>query len=238
MDVTAKFYALARTAAPAAEVDRFSEATAILESISAGNWDVQDRIDKLDKHWLEGQLVSEGERAVRTAIVAVLYEKLKSQVQAMQEREIVKLEREIRIDKYFQPKFVSLGAASKSVYVRPTVESLVGAVDPVGAPVEAEWQHEGVELLFEYQRDTDQVAEVRKRVCETGALLSVLSSKALEQQEVANAVLGIATDSVAFVAGAERELNKAAKHNSSYKLYLVVYFWLLSLVLWLLHWVA
>jgi hypothetical protein len=231
--VTAKFLALARMSAPVGVfVDPFPRASAIASELDSASdiWHIQEAIEELETEFGAEKNLTESETLMRAAIVASLYDRLKLQLQAAQEKEVAKLDREMRIDKYFQP---SLAAVAKQ-----SLRAVKRADDNDFAPpaaVQEDWENEAVELLAIYQTDTDQVQEVRRRVCETSAMLSVLSSKAMEQQELAVSVLGVANESIGYVEGAEEQLNKAQKHNDSYKLYLVVWFWLLSFILWILH---
>ena len=240
MDVTSRFYAFQggrHVSAVSRQPDSaYAASQAILAKLVDGTstpstssvLDVQEEIEQLETSLSSGG-VSDEDKAHRSAIVAILYESLRSLVAQAQARDLGKLQRELVIKKHFQPDVARI----------PTRVVNPASFSPSGGEESAEpaLEHEAELLLATYQTDTDQVVEVRRKIQETSALLSVLSTRAVEQDELAGGILATASESIGFVASAEEQLKKAIKHNSSYRLYLVTWFMTLACILWFLHFV-
>jgi hypothetical protein len=186
--------------------------------LSSSLYELQFEIEKIEQDISLSS--SRDEKEHRKGIVSILYEELRRVVSKHQQSELAKLEREIQIDKYFQPNMLKLS----SLVIKDS-------------PAQKNLDSEGQELLSLYQSESSdsQVLDIRRKVQETSALLAVLSSKAAEQAETASAILQVADESVGFVERAESHLKKAVKHNSSYRTYLVFWFMSLSALLWIFH---
>ena len=231
MDITAKFYALSgltRQRAGVAGVAGgfYAEASAILQAIrtgGGGSMDCQEDIESLESKW---EFRNGSEKEISEIVISILVEELRSCLSRQQEKAISQLQREMNKRRYFEPDIARLHVTS-DVVLPPRVEKVDARMD-----VEAEV------LLVTYQNDQDQVTEVRRKIFETSALLSVLSSKAIEQQEVATTVLETATESVGHVDRAEEQLRKAIRNNDGYKFYILMYLWILTGLVWTLDFIT
>ncbi len=79
-------------------------------------------------------------------------------------------------------------------------------------------------MLLNYQTDSDSVVTVRRKIHETGHLITALSSKAAEQAEMADSILATVTDSVGMVEAAEGQLRKAISGNKNFRFWVVMWF--------------
>ena len=158
-------------------------------------------------------------RAVCKQIVGILYEALSKRLVEVQSRDLEKINRESAIRNFFSPE----GGLVK--YEQP--HEPPNAYEPLNATADAE----AAMLLVAYQSDADQVVSVRRHLQETSALLSLLSTKAVEQSDLVGSILHAANDSIGHVEFAEEQLKKAAQHNSSYRFYIVSWFMCLTFVL-------
>lgn len=246
VDVTARFYSfsgsLSRTAiqtSASATGKAVLEASALLKRIRENDAvavDLQEQVDELDREWHvvpSNPSVS----AFKENVISVLYEEIRNALTREQQRAVTKLQREINIQRFFEPGGIVVGRADTSSVVRRTDPQIAFSLDnrKTESTVDPILDQEAEILLADYVTDVDQVMDVRRKVQETSALLSVLSSKALEQQEMATSILEVASESIGHIDNAESELKKAIKNNDSYKTYLIMWFWLLTIVLWLLH---
>lgn len=227
MDLTSRFYSLLGWRRPtddfilceqSAYVSVYARLKAKSPVLSSSLYELQFEIEKIEQDISLSS--SRDEKEHRKGIVSILYEELRRVVSKHQQSELAKLEREIQIDKYFQPNMLKLS----SLVIKDS-------------PAQKNLDSEGQELLSLYQSESSdsQVLDIRRKVQETSALLAVLSSKAAEQAETASAILQVADESVGFVERAESHLKKAVKHNSSYRTYLVFWFMSLSALLWIFH---
>ena len=231
MDLTSRFYSLLGWRRPtddfflceqSAYVSVYARLKAKSPVLSSSLYELQFEIEKIEQD-ISLFSVSRDEKEHRKGIVCILYEELRRVVSQNQQSELAKLEREIQIEKYFQPNMLKLSSSSLIMHRIPSVELSLDS--------------EGEALLSLYQSESSdsQVLDIRRKVQETSALLAVLSSKAAEQAETASAILQVADESVGFVERAESHLKKAVKHNSSYRTYLVFWFMSLSALLWIFH---
>ena len=228
MDLTSRFYSLLGWRRPSGNDEYLCERSAYVSVyarlkakspvLSSSLYELQFEIEKIEQDISLSS--SRDEKEHRKGIVSILYEELRRVVSKHQQSELAKLEREIQIDKYFQPNMLKLS----SLVIKDS-------------PAQKNLDSEGQELLSLYQSESSdsQVLDIRRKVQETSALLAVLSSKAAEQAETASAILQVADESVGFVERAESHLKKAVKHNSSYRTYLVFWFMSLSALLWIFH---
>lgn len=203
-------------------------------SSSSQVYAIQEEIERVEPRLLGGT-GSEEEKAHRAAIVSILYDRLRDAVAELQKKEMVKLQREMVIQKHFQPDMAQVLRVKKPEKLVVINDERPKAVPP--SSQSARWNNEAEILLATYQTDTDQVVDLRRKLQETSALLSVLSTKAVEQEELAASVLATAAESIEHVEMAEDQLKRAIKHNDSFRTYVVLWFWCLSLILWLLHWI-
>lgn len=245
VDVTSRFHAfvghrnsLPIQSDPACEYMVSSELAERLLSLQSSSssqvYAIQEEIERVEPRLLSGT-GSEEEQAHRAAIVSILYERLRAAVTEIQKKEMVKLQREMVIQKHFQPDMAQVLRVKQ-----PQKPADIYEERPEDAPPSsqsAQWDNEAEILLATYQTDTDQVADVRRKLQETSALLSVLSTKAVEQEKLASSVLATAAESIGHVEMAEDQLKRAIKHNDSFRTYVVLWFWFLSLILWMLHWI-
>lgn len=164
---------------------------------------------------------------VEQAAVGILFDKLRQRLSDLQTHDMEKLKRELAMEKYFQPAraVVRIRQVPQDAYF-PNL-----AAQPTSSP---DLEGEAAMLLATYQTDADQIVSVRRQLQETGALLSLLSAKAVEQEEMVGVTLERANDSIAYVESAEEHLKKAIRHNSSYRFYVVTWFLLLSLAIFVM----
>jgi hypothetical protein len=241
VDVTARFYVLRGQRPPSIHEaihgplwELYRSSSSVWDQIkSKQSIDSQEDIEEIEDEWKtrEGEL-NESEREIGKTIVSILFEELRDLLTKHQQKAIAQLQREINMKKYFEPDLGRLVVQAQRAALKnsPKIVFSKSSVEPT-----PELEREAEILLATYQSDQDQVFEVRKKIQETSALLSVLSSKAVEQQEIAASIFDVATESVGHVDSAEDQLKKAIKNNDSFKVYLVVYLWILTGIMWFLH---
>jgi syntaxin 18 len=244
VDVTARFFSfsggLSRSSAPLgpsvtgkALLDAGSLLSRIRENDTTAV-DFQEQVDELDREW---QVVPSNPSVstFKETVISMLYEEIRSALSREQQRAVTKLQREINIQRFFEPVEIVVGRPDiqeRTPVIKKSMETLGYEKKFESDPV---LDQEAEILLADYVTNVDQVMDVRRKVQETSALLSALSSKALEQQEMATSILEVASESIGHIDSAESELKKAIKHNDSYKTYLIMWFWLLTIILWVLH---
>ena len=229
IDLTPKFYALSGLSSGLESIKRgqtsrlYQEGSRILDSIRRQqSIECQEDIEHLEEMWKSNNELNDSEKRIGETIVQVLFEELRNVLTREQERAINQLERAMNKRRFFEPDVARI----------PRMNENVKQVVPL--EVVEEYDREADVLLVQFESNEDQVTEVRKKIFETSSLLSVLSSKAIEQQEVAYSVLETATESVGYVDRAEDQLKKAIKNNDGYKFYILMYLWILTLSIWLL----
>ena len=231
--MTSRFYALRNQRPPATLAHQLSgkylEAQKILVKIrTTESIDVQEDIESLQSDWPS---INESEKEIGKVVVEILEEELRQVLTKHQTRAVVQLQREINMKRFFEPERLitptNILRKDRDEYVRANDDNVINGTHA--------WEEETETLLAQYQSDENQVIEVRKKIQETSALLSVLSAKAVEQQEMAGSILDCAIDSVGAVDRADDQLKKAIRHNDSFKKYLLWFFWILTVVLWVLH---
>jgi t-SNARE complex subunit (syntaxin) len=233
MDVTGRFYALKgehwNNTLAGHSSDLYVVAQKIFSKIKAQeSIEVQEEIEELQHRWSEMKpQLNETQQEMGDVIMGVLVEELRRVLTQQQSKAVVQLQRELNMKKFFEPN---------TVVFNTRFEKEDFGVKEVGHNVE--WEKEAETLLEQFQQSEDQVIEVRRKIHETSALLSVLSSKAVEQQEIAGNVLDIAVESVEYVDSAEGELRKAIQHNEGYKKFLLWFFWTLTVIIWLLDFIS
>lgn len=156
-------------------------------------------------------------KSVGSVIVSVLYENFRLKLMEVQSTDLEKLKREMVVKKYFTSN------------VSPVLNEQV--VERHVSPVREDLEMEAAVMLTTYQSDTDQVMNVRRHLQETSTLLSMLSTRAIEQEEVVGSVLSTAEESIENIEKAEIHLKRAIQNNSSYRFYIVCWFFLLSTIL-------
>jgi len=235
MDVTERFYSMlgGTVSAPVRSIssEDYDESINLFLDMhkKPALYDVQYEIEKIDVKFSASLSKSNNKdmKAFQECVVTVLYEELRRLLAEKQESELRKLQRESIIDKYFQPDIRSLIPKRNEAVVAVQQHEAIPALE-----------EEGIVLLDKYASiDADQVVEIRRKVQETSYLLSMLSSRAVEQSELAGSILQVADQSIGFVEKAESHLVRAKTHNNSFRLYMVMYFICLAIILWFLHFI-
>jgi hypothetical protein len=235
-DITTRFYAFMGTVGPS-HVSVTTDPTFVefqtigseifhrLDEPGGAVYDVQSEIESLEES-LHSLQVDDQSRAHCESIVDILYLKLKAKLSEVQDRDMIELRRQMNMTEYFKPK----GMAG---VVRWTseVKGAGAATSSTNIPPVTDLDREGEVLLATYQSDLDEIVTVRSRIAETSALMSLLSTKAIEQVEIADSILSLANDSVDFIDKADVQLKKAIEHDSSYRFYVVMWFMILSFLL-------
>jgi t-SNARE complex subunit (syntaxin) len=180
-------------------------------------YEIQEDIDELSKETKSH--VSEQHGQHFEMMIEILYMKLRTRLQVIQEKNFKRIRHEVIVGEYFGPPSV----------LKREIESSVARRELSGSASSADM--EAMELLSMYQTDVDQVVNVRRNLDELSSVLSVLSSRAIEQGELATSVLETAADSIMYIDNAENQLKRAIDNNSSFRLYIVLWFICLSMIL-------
>jgi len=199
-----------------------------LDSVNSGNvYEIQSEIEVLEDSIGDLGLVTDSSSMIHCkSIIDILYSKLRDTLSKIQQRDMVELRRQMNMSEYFKPKGVS-----GVVKWTQEVKLHASPVPPSASNQSVELEKEAEILLATYQTNMDEIVSVRSRIAETSALMSILSSKAIEQLDLADSILTLANDSVEYIEKADLQLNKAIQHNSSYRFYVVMWFMTLSLIL-------
>lgn len=238
MDVTETFYSMlgGTVSAPVRSIssEDYDESINLFLDMhkKPSLYDVQYEIEKIDEKFSNSKSVSKSNKDIKAfqeCVVTVLYEELRRLLAEKQESELRKLQRESIMDKYFQPDIALL------IPMRKKDGAIFANQDDATIPA---LEEEGIVLLDKYASiDADQVVEIRRKVQETSYLLSMLSSRAVEQSELAGSILQVADQSIGYVEKAESHLVRAKTLNNSFRLYMVMYFICLGIILWFLHFI-
>jgi hypothetical protein len=183
---------------------------------SADSLEIQQRVEDLESDWIK-VCVNPSESEMVETVVSTLFEEIRRSLVAQQEQSARKLQREMNMTRFFQPDTAKVKRRENER--RPN--------EPLDTETEI--------LLATYQSDLDQVVAVRRKLNETSALLTVLSSRAVEQDEKAVNILDVAQESIGHIDSAESQLKKAIGHNSGFKWILLCYLWTLTTIVWILH---
>jgi len=230
-DITTRFYAYMGTSCPPtvfreSELGEFQRmGSEIFHRLDEPGsvFEMQSEIEILEESLGSLGVETFQARAHCESIVDILYFRLKEKVSEIQTRDMLELRRQMNMTDYFK-------LSSMAGVVKWTSEvKAADARSPV--PLSADLDREGEVLLATYQTGLDEIVTVRSRIAETSALMSLLSSKAIEQVDIADSILTLANDAVEFVDKADAQLTKAIEHNSSYRFYVVMWFMILSFVL-------
>jgi len=203
-----------------------------LESVSSV-YEVQSEIEVLEESL--DQFTDEMTIAHCKLIVEILYTRLRDKLSIAQDRDMVELRRQMNMNEYFKPKGMG-GLVKWTQEVKLSTEVTKSLRDQLSAASD-ELEKEAEILLATYQTDLDEIVSVRSRIAETSVLMSVLSSKAVEQMDLADSILTKANDSIEYVEKADSQLHKAIQNNSSYRFYVVMWFMTLSVILLILDFI-
>jgi len=207
----------------------------LLEIDSSEVYQVQEDIESIEEDLKDQPLmVSRQHHEHLEGIVKILYQKFRESISKIQEDDSKRIRREILIDTYFKP---TRPPSVASLRDKQALAHLAPSLLPPPPETAQALNEEAEILLANYQTDVDQVVNVRRGIQEMASLLSMLSGKAMEQEEIATCVLGVASDSVGYVENAEFQLKKAIGHNSSYRFYIVMWFICLSMSLLILDFI-
>ena len=175
--------------------------------------------------------VSMAEKNHYEIMIETMYMKMREKLCEIQKRDIFELKRQMNVDEYFKPKNM-VGIVGWKNMDRGDEKF----VKPVIVPSNGELESEAEILLATYQ-SSSEIVTVRSRIAETSTLMSMLSSKAIEQVDLADSILSYANDSIAYIDKADDQLNRAIQHNSSYRFYVVMWFMTLSMILLILDFI-
>ena len=239
MDVTLRFYAYAgkRYVVDDGEImdsggflKRASEIAKkfeVLEDSFAIYEEIQQEIEELEEDIISqtcSNVQTGEEKRHRESIIEILYDRLRTKLSIAQIRDVEKVKFELAQRRHF------VNTSDVVVITNKTMKKKKEMEDDIPQDITL-LQEESDQLLSEYQTDTDQIIDVRRKIQETGVLLSLLSSKAMEQDEVVCLINQEAEKSVGYIESANIELKNAIENNSSYRLYMVCLFFLMSVIL-------
>ena len=245
-DITSRFYAYMGKPAVGMTSDSSNSrigdiqnfATGIfhkLDSVNSTNiYEVQSEIEALEESVGDLGIADNEVSQHCRSIVEILYMKLRETLSRIQDRDLIELRRQINMTDYFKPKGMS-GVVKWTHEVKGGDRE--GEKYQSSPSVVPELEKEAEILLATYQTNLDEIVTVRSRIAETSALMSMLSSKAVEQMNLADSILTVANDSIEYIEKADSQLHKAIAHNSSYRFYIVMWFMTLSFILLILDFI-
>ena len=200
-------------------------------------FEIQEDIDLIEREvmgWGEGVSSDTLERKSQIvehfeSMVKILYLLLRERLEIVQSNSMKRNRREMIIEEYFRPPQLlsTRHLQTKGSTANVAVNEPKSMADSKSDQLESE----AATLLATYKTDIDQVVNVRRGIQEISTVLSLLSSRASEQDELATSVLGTANDSIGYIDNAEEQLKKAIEHNSGYRFYIVLWFMILGMIL-------
>ena len=149
-------------------------------------------------------------------VVRFLYDRLHASLSELQKKEAGDLHNQMSLRRHFRPAAHAMAAAAtlSGEHLRlhsPRISN---------TPQDAETSM----LLASYASDLDEIVALQRRLGETAAVLEILSLKVAEQSEQAVSILGAAEAGRSAIENAEDQFKKAARNESGWKFWVVIWF--------------
>mmetsp|Transcript_25662 Transcript_25662/g.82898 ORF Transcript_25662/g.82898 Transcript_25662/m.82898 type:complete len:295 (-) Transcript_25662:34-918(-) len=211
----------------ASEIHAFKASVSELEPLAL---DLSDLADRAPPHRRRQDLIN-----FRRAVVRDLYEELRDLASQVQTEQMQEMRHENEVASFFtaapssssraalapgrKPPPLLAGSSAQGVEADLVVDALVD--ESVSAEsLKAEEQ----QLLAAFETNLDQINQVKQKLGEVAAMVSVFATKAEEQQEIAENILEDAQTSTTNVEEAGKHLQRANDNKSSYNFYIVCWF--------------
>lgn len=169
--------------------------------------------------------------AHRRSLLAALYEDLKEIASRVQATSMSEQRRAAEVAGYFTAVPRSSSAALLKPPPPPPPTAIEGSFrggtedEPGSGTAVTEHLHEEEQaLLAAYETDLDKIVETQAKIGEVANLVSLVSTKVVEQQEQIDAIHELAEESTALVESAGKHLDRAVQNNNSYRFYVVCWF--------------
>lgn len=171
--------------------------------------------------------------AHRRSLVSALYEDLKDIASRVQTEAMGEQRRASEVSSFF----TAMPSASSTARLKPPPPPPPAAdssrlhgdgEQPLGRPPDAaedqRLESEARALLAAYETDLDKIVETQAKLGELVNLVSVFSTKVVEQQEQVDNIHELAEESTEMVDRAGKHLDRAVENRSSYRAWLVCWF--------------